>query len=77
MNEFITFRFKNPHGTWCDGQRMDMNINYSLSTDSSSLFDKFEKMTEKSEALFSVIWQYFASNYQSSFLLQVQKPSSN
>lgn len=30
----------------------------------SSLFDKFEKMTEKSEALFSVIWQYFASNYQ-------------
>ena len=56
---------------------MDMNISYSLSTGSSSLFDKFEKMTEKSEALFSIVWQYFASNYQSSFLLQVQKPSSN
>lgn len=39
--------------------------------------NKFEKMTEKSEALFSIVWQYFASNYQSSFLLQVQKPSSN
>ena len=77
MNLFITFRFKNPHGRWRDGQRMDMNISYSLSTGSSSLFDKFEKMTEKSEALFSIVWQYFASNYQSLFLLQVQKPSSN
>lgn len=57
-----------------NGHEYKLFFVYSLS---SSLFDKFEKMTEKSEALFSIVWQYFASNYQSSFLLQVQKPSSN